>query len=153
MRVEDIMAKPVVTAQKGETLEAAAQKMLAHKIGCVVVVEADGTAAGILSQSDFVERAGLPYSQNHQVPTLLGRYVTEAGLERIYQDARSRRVHEAMRKPLFSVAEGDPIEKAADLMLRHDVKHVPVLRAGRPIGMVSAHDLLRAVQRGKAAAA
>lgn len=87
------------------------------------------------------------------MPTLLGRFVTDGSLERLYQDARAKKAHEAMHKGLWSVAENDPIEKAADLMLRHDIKHVPVLRGGRPVGGVAEHDLLRTLSRPKAAAA
>lgn len=152
MRVEDIMAKPVVTANGGESLESVAKKMLQNKIGAVVVVDAEGQATGILTETDFVEKAGLPYAKR-DLPSLLGRYVTEDTLERMYQDARSRKAHQAMHKGLWSVTESDPVEKAADLMLRHNVKHLPVLRGRRPVGMVAHHDLLRAIQAPKRAVA
>lgn len=151
MRCEDIMARPVVTAKVGESLESVAKKMLDYKIGSVIVVDPNGAAAGIITETDFAQKARLPYSK-HDAPTLLGRFVTDGSLERMYQDARSKKARDAMHQGIWSVTEADPVEKAAELMLRHNVKHVPVLRGGQPVGMVAEHDLLRVFRRPRAAA-
>ena len=147
------MARPCVTANLGEDLESVAKKMLTHKIGAVVVVDRQGQAQGIITETDFAEKARLPYS-SHDMPSVLGRYVTEDSLERIYQDARALKADKTMHKGVHAVQEGDPVEKAADLMLRHGIKHIPVLRGGQPVGMVAQHDLLRGIYtRGTARAA
>ena len=151
MRVEDLMARPVVTAAHGENLESVAKKMLANKIGAVVVVDPDGKAEGIITETDFAEKARIPYS-TYDTPTVLGRYVTEDTLARIYRAARAKKAHQAMHKGLYAVEEHDPVERAADIMLRHGVKHVPVLRGGVPVGMLAQHDLLRAMLYRPAAA-
>lgn len=155
MHVADLMAKPVVTATAAESLESVARKMLDNKIGAVVVVDREGKAEGIITETDFAEKARLPYS-SFNMPSVLGRYVTEDSLERIYRDARAKKCGDAMHRGVHAVEESDPVEKAADLMLRHHVKHIPVLRSGRPVGMLAHHDLLRGVyyaSRKKPAAA
>jgi CBS domain-containing protein len=37
-------------------------------------------------------------------------------------------------------------------MDRYDIDHIPIVRDGRPIGMVARHDFLRMIARGAKAA-
>ena len=48
-----------------------------------------------------------------------------------------------MTTAVHSVSEDTPAAKAADLMLRHHVKRLPVLREAKVIGIVSRADLVR----------
>ncbi len=147
MRAEDIMAHPVVTVREDESLEAAARRMLEHHIGCLVVVDPGGRAVGVLAEADFMaHEAGIPFS-TYELPKLFGKWVGASGLEAIYAHARKVPVREVAKPLVAFVGPGDPVEKAVDLMLRHRVKHVPVLRDGRPVGMVAHHDLLRHLAR------
>jgi CBS domain-containing protein len=52
--VKEVMTKDVATVEPDVPLEEAARLMLARKIGCLVVVEAD-RLIGILTESDFVK--------------------------------------------------------------------------------------------------
>ena len=63
MQVKDIMHKDVVTIDVGATIEEAALAMSNHHIAGLVVVDAAGTVAGIITETDifnsFVEIMGL----------------------------------------------------------------------------------------------
>jgi CBS domain-containing protein len=50
-----------------------------------------------------------------------------------------------MTTHVYTVAEDASLRKILDVMLRHDIKHVPVLRGEEPIGMVARHDLLKVI--------
>lgn len=138
-----IMRAPVVTVPLGTSLADAASAMLEGDIGSVLCVDGEGRIRGVVTDSDFAARSvGIPFS-TFRAPQLLGRWLDEGGVERIYREARKRAVDEIMSEPVYSVDEGATIEEVLDLMLKRDVKHVPVVRDDRPVGMVARHDLLK----------
>ena len=65
IKVSDIMIKDVVTISSGTMLEEAAQKMIDHNIGCLIVTNND-VVEGIITHNDifdaFIEYLG--YHQN-----------------------------------------------------------------------------------------
>jgi CBS domain-containing protein len=56
-RVADIMTRDVETVAPDAALADVAATMIAKKLGCMPVVEADGTLVGILTEADFVRMA------------------------------------------------------------------------------------------------
>lgn len=56
-RVADIMARDVVTVAPDAALVDVAALMGTRKLGCVPVVEPDGTLLGIITEADFVRLA------------------------------------------------------------------------------------------------
>ena len=50
-----------------------------------------------------------------------------------------------MSASVHSIEEDVEIWDAVDLMLRSDVKRLPVTRAGRLVGIVTRHDLLKCI--------
>ncbi|HXX31618.1 MAG TPA: CBS domain-containing protein [Myxococcaceae bacterium] len=57
-------------------------------------------------------------------------------------------VETAMSAPVVSVSPTTTIRQAANLLRGHGVGCIPVLEAGRPVGMVTVSDLLELVGRG-----
>jgi CBS domain-containing protein len=46
----------------------------------------------------------------------------------------------------YAIDIGEPIERARALMAEHAITHLPVLEAGRPIGLLTSHALHRAAE-------
>lgn len=143
MHVKDLMSTPVVTVDGERRLDEVADLMLANGIDSVLVVDPRGRAQGILTARDFTAREPSNPFQKHRAPRLFGQDVREHGLDHLYAQARVLRAARLMRDIPAAVVEEATVEQVVDLMNRHDVLHVPVLRKGRPVGMVSRHDLLR----------
>jgi CBS domain-containing protein len=146
LRAGDAMSAPVLTAPPTATLEQLAELMLARQVGSVVIVDAEDPAVpvGIVTETDFeVEDEPIPFTF-FRSPKLLGKYVwSERSLEDVYALARSRTAGDIMSDPLFTVDEPDDLWEAVRVMVAEDVRHVPVLRAGRLVGIVTRHDLLK----------
>jgi len=53
-------------------------------------------------------------------------------------------VAEVMTSPVYTVPEDAQLDRAMELMDRHDLRHLPVLRDGELVGVVSDRDLLEA---------
>ena len=146
-RARDIMTAPVIAVREDTSLEDVARLMLRHNIGAVPVIDGQGTLRGIITEADFAEKErGVPFSA-YRAPQLFGRWVSQRDVEAIYAAARSLPARAIMSTPVLTVTEDTPVKEILDLMLRHDVTHLPVVREGAPVGMVSRHDLLRLVAR------
>lgn len=143
LTAKDIMSAPPRTVSEGSTLAEAAGIMLEKGIDSLLVVDPDGELVGIVTDSDFGSSEGrVPFS-TFRAPTLLGHWIGEDGVERIYQEARRRTVVEIMSAPVHTAGPGTPLRKLLELMFRREVKHVPVVEGGRPLGIVTCHDLLK----------
>lgn len=46
----------------------------------------------------------------------------------------------------YSIDTGDTLERAAEMMAEHAIRHLPVMADGKPVGVVSRRDLARAGQ-------
>jgi CBS-domain-containing membrane protein len=57
--VSEVMTRDVQTARPETPLGVAASRMIAHKIGCLPVVREDGTAAGLITETDLLVAAYL----------------------------------------------------------------------------------------------
>jgi len=142
MKVKEIMVQPVIVVREDTTLEEIARIMLDNRIGCVPVVDEKGKLAGIVTESDFTAKEhGVPFS-TFNAPQLFGRWVPKEGIEEIYKVARTMAAKEIMTSPVITVTEDDPIEELVRKLLDYNIKRIPVVRDGEPVGIVSQHDLL-----------
>jgi CBS domain-containing protein len=82
------------------------------------VVEEEGRAAGILTDRDIVVRA-----------------IAEG------RDPGSTTVGEVCSSDLTTLTPDQSIDDAVRLMREHDVRRLPVVQDGRPVGIVSLGDL------------
>ena len=130
------------------TLEAAAALMLRHRVGSLVVLGESVPArpVGIVTETDLdVHPEGVPGVGVRwlRLPLLLGSAVwTEEGLEETSEHARRRRVREVMSSPCVTAEEDEEPMQVARRMIRHDIRHVPVLRGGSLTGIVTGFDFL-----------
>ena len=119
--VSEVMSTSPVTAVPSETIAEAAARMADNRVGSVIVVDGD-RPIGILTERDLV-RFGA--SAAHSDGTKVSEWMTE-GPDCIGPDVS---VHVAFS----SLAE-------------HGYRHIPVVEAGRLVGVVSLRDLMRVAQ-------
>ncbi|HZO82299.1 MAG TPA: CBS domain-containing protein [Candidatus Binataceae bacterium] len=110
------MTKNPITIKADDTLAAARRKMDAGKFRRLPVVE-DGALVGIITDRDLRQHVG--------------------ALEHVRVDA-------VMSKGVVSVTPSTMLEQAAYLLVKHKIGAMPVVDAGKLVGIVSATDLLRA---------
>lgn len=143
MKVAEFMAQPVITVQEDTSLEVVARTRLKNHFGCVPVVDTQRKITGIITESDFAAKEkGFPFS-TFRAPQVLGQWTSHDGVERIYEAARRMRASETMHPQIVTVTEDQSMDEAVELMLRHDINRIPVVRDDVPIGIVARHDLLR----------
>ena len=111
--VADVMVKDVLTVEPTSSIGEAAEKMNAAKVGAVVVVE------------DFVRIVGI---------------ITERDLLRAVASrarAAEARVRQWMTPDPMTIEPETSIEDAAKIMFEHNFRHLPVVKDGRSLGIVS----------------
>lgn len=145
MRVRDIMVEPVVVAPEEATLAEIAETMLARGIGAVPIVGSEGLLVGIVTESDFVgsEQAVPLAFPTRRLPRVFREWIEEDAFERILAEARARPAREIMSAPVVTCDEDDRVQDAVERMIENEIGRLPVVRAGRPIGIVSRHDILK----------
>lgn len=143
MQVKEVMSEPAITVNESASLAEIADLMLKEGIGCVPVVNNQGLISGIVTESDFAAKEkGVPFS-TFRAPQIFGQWMGKSGVEQMYQAAREMKAEEVMKSKVVTLTENDPLEKAIELLLKHNVNRLPVVRDGKPVGIVSRHDLLR----------
>jgi len=118
-RVRNVMTpNPVVLPQTASVLDAA-RAMAEANVGPVLVVDREEALCGVVTDRDIVVRAVA--TGRSLASTALGEMCTEE---------------------TATLAPSDLVGDAIRLMRRHAVRRLPVVDAGRPVGMVSLGDLV-----------
>ncbi|TGS13855.1 CBS domain-containing protein [Mesorhizobium sp. M2E.F.Ca.ET.209.01.1.1] len=145
MQARDIMTTPVVTIATSASVAEAAELMLTRNIRCLPVVGDDGSLAGIISEGDFLRRGEL--GTRRARPRWLEFLVGPGKLADEYVRSSGRRVAEVMTAGVVSAAPSALLAEIVELMATHDIKNVPILDAGKIVGIVSRSDLMRILLR------
>jgi signal-transduction protein with cAMP-binding, CBS, and nucleotidyltransferase domain len=96
-----------------------AAMMQERAVGCVVIVDAEGHPRGIVTDRDLAVR-------------VIARD----------QDAASLTASAVMSAPLLAAEASDPLSRVIEVMCRHGIRRVPILRDGRVTGIVALDDVL-----------
>lgn len=150
MLAREIMSTPVITVTEQTPLTDVATLMKRHDIGCVPVVDDSGKLVGIITESDFTGiRHTIPFSLN-LAPVIYGsRPPSEPEFAKMIEHARAMKAREIMTSErLESVPEDMPVGEVVHTMLKRQLKHLPVVKDGRPIGIIARHDLLGLFAQG-----
>lgn len=114
----NMMTTPVVSVGPEASLVEIARCLAAARIGGVPVVGAEGRVEGFVSESDLMDAL------------LAGR-------------DSSTRASEIMTRSIHSVNEFDRTEEVMALLRQHRIHHLPVLRGGALVGIITPSDVIR----------
>ena len=141
-----IMTTNVITAAPDDTVARVARLLANNHISAVPVCDADDHVLGMLSEGDLMR----PFASETELRRAWWLRMLSEGtdlapefLAYIRQD--QRRAKDLMVSPTITVTEQTPAREVADLIMRHRIKRVPVLRDGKLVGVVSRADLIRAI--------
>ena len=117
--VKDIMSKPVVAIDKNKSAKDAGTLMKKIRRGFLVVVDKN-KAIGVLSDSDLIK---------HVIVT--------------NKKASDVKVKDIMAKVIVTVKPNDQIIEAVRKMKKSNLHRLPVLEAGKTVGIISLTDIAR----------
>ncbi len=143
MQVRDVMTPNVISVKTDESILRAAQLMLQNRISGLPVVDANNALVGIITEGDFLRRGELGTARHR--PKWLEFLMGPGRLATEYVHQSGRKVAEVMTPTPYAVGEEDTLEVVVQLMERHRIKRLPVVRDGRMVGIVSRANLMHAL--------
>ena len=116
-KIRDVMTRDPRTIQANSTVAEAAKVMREADVGPVIVTEGD-KIAGIVTDRDVAVRA--------------------VAMDR---DPKSTPVKEIISSDVVALSPDDSVGEAVQAMRQRDVRRVPVVENGKPVGIVALGDL------------
>ncbi len=120
MRVRDCMSENVVTITPEESAALAARLMTRHNLGVLAVCDYHGTLQGVVTDRDIITRCVAVDQDPSRVP-----------------------VADIMSAQVETIAPEEKTQAATERMARKQVRRLPVVEAGKLVGVVSLNDLAR----------
>ncbi len=140
----EIMSSPVATITADKAVSEAAKIMLEKNVGSLVVVDDSGQFVGVLSESKYLpEETVLPYLRQTVLRLLGSELGDPENIEEVIRNTRNTLVGDAMQKDAATIAPDTHLAEVTQLMVDAESHHLTVLEDGKPVGMISRHDLLR----------
>ncbi|MDX3225708.1 cyclic nucleotide-binding/CBS domain-containing protein [Streptomyces sp. ME19-01-6] len=119
MLVRDAMSSVVLTIGPAHTLRQAARLMSARRVGSAIVLDPDTSGLGILTERDVLNSLGSGQDPDHE------------------------RAHAHTTSDVVFAAPQWTLDEAARAMSHGGFRHLIVLEAGDPVGVVSVRDIIR----------
>jgi CBS domain-containing protein len=123
VKVSEILGRKgdrVATVGPDESVRTAVERMAARVIGALVVVDRDGRIVGVISERDVM------------------RSLATSDVA-----ALSRFVRDVMTTDVVTCSRDDRLGELMAVMTRRRIRHIPVVEAGRLVGIVSIGDLVK----------
>ena len=141
MQAQDVMTTVVATIPADATVQEAAKLMLERRISALPVMDSRDRVIGIVSEGDLVRRTEL----GTDAPLSWWLWALAEESARDYVKTHGVSVADVMTSPPVTVRRTTSLQEIARLLEKHRIKRVPVLDAGRLVGIVSRADLVRRV--------
>lgn len=142
MKIKDIMLKNTTSIIPDCPLEEVIEIMAIQRINGITVVNEEQKVIGFISQHDIIKEL---------LPNYLGiinnsSFITEfIQLSKKLKEYANHKAEDFMKKNVITINEDDNEVMAADLLIRDKIHHLPVVRNGYLVGIVTLRDLLRAM--------
>ncbi len=143
--IRDVMTESVLSVHTDTPLREVALLLGDHRISGLPVVDADGAVVGVVSEADLLMKEQGPDAIPHR---RFARFLGESRESRAQlAKLRATTAGEAMSAPAVTIGPGRRLSEAAALMVARKVNRLPVIEAGKLLGIVTRADLVRAYVR------
>jgi len=143
MKARDIMVSPVITVKPSHSVHDVANVFLEHRISAAPVVDDSGTLVGIISEGDLLRRSETSTERDRM--SWLRLFTAGEVLAEEYLKAHARRAADVMTKRVVTATPDTPLKDVATLLERNSIKRIPIVSAGRLVGIVSRSNLVQAL--------
>lgn len=123
-KVEQIMLKEVLKANKNDTILYICEIMDKHHLGGVVIVDKNDLPIGIVTERDIIKAIIAYKEKTHQLTAT-----------------------DIMSSPLITLAPEDDIEYAFILLSLNRIRRIPVIKDNKLVGIVSYRDISNALRK------
>lgn len=143
MKARDIMSTKVVTVSPETSVRDIAALMVEKHVSGLPVLNDNGTLVGMISEGDLLRRPELGTEKHRRRWASFFSGADEQARE--FTKSHGLRAGDVMTAQVLHVSEDTSLGDVVNLMEKHRIKRLPVLRDGKLVGIVSRVDLLRAL--------
>lgn len=143
MRASDVMTSNVISVTPDMTVREVARIFVDNGISGAPVLDPDGHVAGMISEGDLLRRSEIGTEERTRTSWLdLWSASHEA---RDYIKTHAVKVRDVMTTGVVSVQPETPLGEVAGILETRRIKRVPVIKAGRLVGIVSRANVVQAL--------
>ncbi len=148
LTAKDIMTRDVLVVKPDTTIEELSSLLVKNEISGVPVVDDSGALYGMVTENDLISR-----NKRLHIPTVVSFLDAAIYLEsskKFEQEVKrltATRVGDICVRKVVTIAEDTTIIDIATLMSEKKVHLLPVLKAGKVVGIVGKRDMVKAVAR------
>jgi CBS domain-containing protein len=147
MQARDIMTARVATVGPDTPIDEIARRLIERGVSALPVVDEHGVLLGIVSEGDLLLRPEL--GTDKRPSWWLALLLEPEDRAAQYVKTHGRVAKDIMSTPVISVDESTDIGDIAELLEKHQIKRVPVVRGGKVVGIVSRANVLHGVATGR----
>lgn len=115
--VKEIMTRDVISIKPKDSINSSVDTMIKNGVGSLPIVDVDGKLVGIITERDFAL-------------ALAGVLTDEL-------------VQDVMTEDVITATPGTPIESSSKIMVRNNLRRIPVVEEEKLAGIVTSTDILR----------
>jgi CBS domain-containing protein len=147
----EIMTTPVATVAPEASVAEIAALLSGRHISAVPVCDPQGNLLGVVSEGDVIR----PFRESARTKrdwwlsaAAQGEELSQEFLDYMRRDTRT--AADVMARHVVAAEETATLPHLAELMVRHGVKRVPIVRGMKVVGIVSRSDIVAAIARAPA---
>lgn len=143
MKASDIMSTNVVTVGANATVQDVAKVLFDKHISAVPVVGEKGELIGVVSEGDLLRRIEVG-SEKHR-SWWLRAFMPNDTLAGEFVKSHARKVVDVMTRSVITTGPETTISEIATLLEKNGIKRVPIVKAGKVVGIVSRANIIQAL--------
>lgn len=109
----------IIAIHQHDTIRHAAEEMLSHNVGCLIVNNDSGRFVGLITERDVAHHVAVSSGSTNEMS-----------------------VAQIMTGHVVSCAPGVPTAEARSIMATHRIRHLPLVEEGVVVGILSARDVM-----------
>jgi CBS-domain-containing membrane protein len=146
LQAKDVMSRDVITAGPKMPVKELARLLVAKNISGVPVVNDDGMLIGIATEKDLISR-----DKKLHLPTVVTLFdaviylESEKHFKEELKKMAAATVEDIMVSDVVTIEEETPLQEIATLMADKGKDLLPVIKAGKLVGIVGKADVVRSM--------
>jgi CBS domain-containing protein len=143
MKAADVMVTNVISVTPDVLVQDVAYILLSNRISAVPVVDDGGKLLGIVSEGDLMRRTEIGTGRHRPwwLAMLTGREVRTVD----FVKEHSRKVTDVMTSRVVTATPDSSLQDIATLLEKNGIKRVPIVKAGKVVGILSRANLVQAL--------
>jgi len=142
MQARDVMVRGVISVGPDIPVQIAANAMVRNCVSALPVIDIHVKLVGIVSEGDLIRRVEIGTERRRPL-------MSSDAQAKEFVKSHAKRVSDVMTREVITAQPETPLREIVNLMEKHSIKRVPIVRNGKIVGVVSRSNLIQALASAK----